>query len=196
MQRYKFWDGEAKSPDLKISGCPFPLNFLYLGRLWLVYVNGPFFYEVYLDNREKLSSLIAEACGSCGVELVEFDMFKAGKREILRIYIDKKSGVDVEDCANVSRHLSDALDKDEALLSGAYTLEVSSPGIDRPLKSTRDFERNLNRILRVTRESGKPLTGTLVSADEQNLTLSVKGVTDAVSVSRSEILSAKVEVQF
>lgn len=123
-------------------------------------------------------------------------MFKAGKREVLRIYIDKANGVDVEDCAAVSRRLSDALDQDESLIEGAFTLEVSSPGIDRPLKSTRDFERNLNQLLRITRETGKPLTGTLTAVDEQNLTLSVKGVTDAVLVPRSEILSAKVEVQF
>jgi len=151
---------------------------------------------VYLDNREKLNSLIAAACEAVGAELVEFDMFKAGKREVLRIYIDKANGVDVEDCAAVSRRLSDALDQDESLIEGAYTLEVSSPGIDRPLKSTRDFERNLNQLLRITRETGKPLTGTLTAVDEQNLTLSVKGVTDAVLVPRSEILSAKVEVQF
>lgn len=151
---------------------------------------------MYLDNREKLNSLITEACAAVGAELVEFDMFRAGKREILRIYIDKADGVDVEDCASVSRHLSDAMDKDESLIDGAYTLEVSSPGIDRPLKSTRDFERNLNRVLRVSRESGKPLTGTLVGIDEENLTLSVKGVAEQVLVPRSGILSAKVEVQF
>ena len=102
----------------------------------------------------------------------------------------------MEDCANVSRRLSEALDEDETLIEGAFTLEVSSPGIDRPLKSMRDFERNLNSLLRITRETGKPITGILIAADDQNLTLSVKGVTDAVLVPRSEILSAKVEVQF
>jgi len=64
------------------------------------------------------------------------------------------------------------------------------------LLDSGDFERNLNRLLRVVRESGKPLSGTLVAFDEQNLTLSVKGVTEQVLVPRSEILSAKVEVQF
>ena len=149
-----------------------------------------------MDTQEKLNSLIARACESAQVELVEFDQFKAGNRKVLRIYIDKPTGIDVEDCATVSRSLSDALDQDESLIDGAYTLEVSSPGIDRAGKSTRDFERNLNRLLRITRETGKPLTGTLTAVDEENLTLSVKGVTDAVLVPRSEILSAKVEVQF
>lgn len=151
---------------------------------------------MYLDNREKLNSLIAEACETVGAELVEFDMFRAGNRKVLRIYIDKANGVDVEDCASVSRHLSDAVDQDDTLISGAWTLEVSSPGIDRPLKSTRDFERNRNRLLRVVRSTGKPLTGLLVTVDDQSLTLSVKGVTEPVLVPRSEILSAKVEVQF
>ena len=154
------------------------------------------FNEVYLDTQEKLNALIAAACDAVQVVFVECDRFKAGKREILRIYIDKEGGVDVEDCANVSRRLSEALDEDETLIEGAFTLEVSSPGIDRPLKSMPDFERNLNSLLRITRETGKPITGILIAADEQNLTLSVKGVTDAVLVPRSEILSAKVEVQF
>lgn len=149
-----------------------------------------------MDTREKLDSLIAQACATAGVELIECDRFKAGKREVLRIYIDKPNGVDVEDCALVSEHLSDALDSDESLIPDAYTLEVSSPGLDRPLKSTRDFERNKNRIVRVTRSEGRPLTGELVAVDEENLTLSIKGVTDAVLVPRSEILSVKVEVQF
>ncbi len=159
-------------------------------------MNEPFLYEVYLDNRERLNSLIAAACEAVSVELVEFDMFRAGKRQVLRIYIDKVNGVDVEDCAEVSRRLSDAMDLDETLVSGAYTLEVSSPGIDRPLKSTRDFERNINRVLRISRTSGKPLTGTLVAVEDEDLILSVKGVAEAVRVSRSEVLSAKVEVQF
>ncbi len=159
-------------------------------------MNEPFFYEVYLDNRERLNSLISAACAAAGVELVEFDKFKAGRRDILRVYVDKAEGVDVEDCAEVSRRLSDELDADESLVTGTYTLEVSSPGVDRPLKSTRDFERNLKRSLRVTRASGKPLTGILVAVDEQNLDLSVKGVADVVRIPRSEILSAKVEVQF
>jgi ribosome maturation factor RimP len=96
----------------------------------------------------------------------------------------------------VSRHLSAALDIDEELVPGAYTLEVSSPGLDRPLKSSRDFERNLNRLLRVTRSTGKPMVGTLRAVDENTLTLTLKGSAGDVVIPRSEILAAKVDIQF
>ena len=94
----------------------------------------------------KLESLIEAACKANGVTLVESDMFRAGKRKTLRLYIDKPEGVTIDDCSNVSRHLSDALDLDPEVIEGAYTLEVSSPGLDRPLKSVADFVRNKGRF--------------------------------------------------
>jgi ribosome maturation factor RimP len=148
-----------------------------------------------LDNREKLDAMIAEACEFAGVSLVESDMFRAGKRRTLRLYIDKPEGVTIDDCSKVSRHLSDALDQDPEVVEGAYTLEVSSPGLDRPLKSVADLLRNKGRVLRVTRSTGKPLTGTLLEADENNLTLALKGNAGNVVVPRSEVLVAKVDVQ-
>lgn len=145
--------------------------------------------------QEKLDSLIAEACKAFGVSLVELDMFRAGKRKTLRLYIDKPEGVTIDDCSNVSRHLSDALDLDPEIIDGAYTLEVSSPGLDRPLKSVADFIRNKDRFIRVTRSTGKPITGKLVDANEESLTLTLKGNAGNVVVPRSEVLAAKVDVQ-
>jgi len=76
------------------------------------------------------------ACERAGVNLIEKELAGAGKRKILRLFIDKSGGVSVEDCAGVSRYLSEELDKEEneKLIDSAYTLEVSSPGIDRPPK--------------------------------------------------------------
>jgi len=148
-----------------------------------------------LAAQEKLNSLIAEACSVAGVSLVELDTFRAGKRKTLRLYIDKPEGVTIDDCSAVSRHLSDALDLDPEIIEGAYTLEVSSPGLDRPLKSVADFIRNKGRLVRVTRSTGKPVTGTLVDADEENLTLALKGNAGTVVVPRVEVLAAKVDVQ-
>lgn len=144
---------------------------------------------------EKLDTLIGEACKAVGVTLVEQDMFRAGKRKTLRLYIDKPEGVTIDDCSAVSRHLSDALDLDPEIIEGAYTLEVSSPGLDRPLKSVADFTRNVGRFIRVTRSTGKPIVGKLVSADEENLTLTVKGASEDTVVPRAEVLVAKVDVQ-
>jgi len=148
-----------------------------------------------LVTNEKLDSLIAEACKANGVTLVEYDMFRAGKRKTLRLFIDRPEGVTIDDCSNVSRHLSDALDLDPEIIEGAYTLEVSSPGLDRPLKSVADFMRNKGRFVRVTRSTGKPLTGKLVDANEESLTLALKGNAGNVVVPRFEVLVAKVDVQ-
>ena len=126
---------------------------------------------------------------------MEMDMFRAGKRRTVRLYIDKPEGVSIDDCSKVSRHLSDALDLDPDVIEGAYTLEVSSPGLDRPLKSVADLLRNKGRTIRVTRSTGKPLTGKLLEADEDNLTLALKGNAGNVVVPRSEVLVAKVDVQ-
>lgn len=152
-------------------------------------------YEVYLVSQEKLNALIAEACEAQHVTLVESDMFRAGKRKTLRLYIDKPEGVSIDDCSAVSRYLSDALDQNPDLIEGAYTLEVSSPGLDRPLKSVADFLRNKGRFIRVTRSTGKPLTGKLVDADEQSLKLSLKGNAGEIDVPLAEVLVAKVDVQ-
>jgi ribosome maturation factor RimP len=131
--------------------------------------------------------------------LVEKDLFSAGRRKILRVFIDKSGGVDVEDCASTSRYLSEELDKEENadLIDGSYTIEVSSPGLDRPLKTKRDFERNLGRMLRVM-QNGKFIKGVLKSVNGvsiilETVTAKSKKPTTEACIPVSEILTAKVE---
>jgi len=132
-----------------------------------------------------------------GVDLVEKDLFGVGNRKILRIFIDKDGGVSVENCASTSRYLSEELDKEENanLIDGSYTIEVSSPGLDRPLKTKRDFERNLGRRLRIT-QNGKLIKGVLKSVNGVSIVLETangkKPATEAC-IQVSEILTAKVE---
>ncbi len=139
------------------------------------------------------------ACERAGVDLIEKDLFGAGRRKILRIFVDKNGGVSVENCASVSRYLSEEMDKEENLnvIDGPFTMEVSSPGLDRPLKTKRDFERNLGRRLRITQD-GKIIRGILKSLGESFITLetvTVKGKRSAaeVCVPIDETLTAKVE---
>jgi len=131
------------------------------------------------------------ACERAGVDLIEKDLF-GGNRKILRIFIDKDGGVDVEDCASVSRYLSEELDKEDNsdIIEGAYTVEVSSPGLDRPLKTKRDFERNLGRKLRVQCSGkAKAIKGILKSVEESSITFDA-----GIRIQMSEILTAKVEL--
>ena len=139
------------------------------------------------------------ACERVGVDLIEKDLFGAGKRKILRIFIDKDGGVSVENCASVSRYLSDELDKEENLnlIEDSYTIEVSSPGLDRPLKTKRDFERNLGRMLRIV-QNGKSTKGILKSVNGSSIILETEATRDRKPATEacipiSETITAKVE---
>jgi len=147
-----------------------------------------------LEHRERLDEIVRQSCSEVGVELVEFDLFQAGNRKILRAFIDRPKGVSVDDCALVSRTLGARIDLEE-ILPSAYTIEISSPGLDRPLKTTRDFERNLDHLIRVTRPKGAPVIGRLKSVTEESLVLAPKTKGSEQTVLRSEILLAKVEAE-
>ena len=102
---------------------------------------------------EKIRDITKRVAGAHGVEVVEVDLRGGGKARTLRITIDKPEGVTHEDCANVSRELSTILDVEDAVPGGSYTLEVSSPGLDRKLLGPQDYVRFTgSRIKVMTRE--------------------------------------------
>ncbi len=98
-----------------------------------------------MSTLEQIEPLIAEKCAEMGFELFEIRFFKAGSRSILRITIDRPRGVTIGDCEEVSNALSILLDVENFLDGRSYTLEVSSPGIDRRLSQERDFRRVYGR---------------------------------------------------
>jgi len=89
---------------------------------------------------DQVEQLIEASIESLGYEVVGVEYNKNGQDTILRIYIDSEQGISVEDCERVSHQVSGILDVEEPI-SAAYSLEVSSPGFDRPLFKTKDFER-------------------------------------------------------
>ena len=101
--------------------------------------------EIYEQKTEALIMPIIEANN---FELVDVEYVKEGSNWYLRAYIDKEGGINVDDCELVSRALSDLLDEHD-FISEAYILEVSSPGLLRPLKKDKDFERNLSELVEV-----------------------------------------------
>jgi ribosome maturation factor RimP len=90
---------------------------------------------------EKLQGIVERVAASQGLEVVEVELRGGGKARMLRIFIDKASGVTHEDCADLSREVSTILDVEDAVPGGSYVLEVSSPGLDRKLFRPTDFER-------------------------------------------------------
>ena len=102
---------------------------------------------------DQIHAIVERVAASSGLEVVEIELRGGGKSRMLRIFIDKPGGVTHEDCASVSREVSTIFDVEDALPGGAYTLEVSSPGLDRKLFRAADFERfQGSRVKLTTRE--------------------------------------------
>ena len=104
----------------------------------------------------KARQLLEPHVTELGLELVDVEYVKEGAHWFLRIYIDKEGGVDIDDCTAVSQRVSELLDK-ENIISQAYMLEVSSPGIERPLRKKEDYEKYKGELVSVN--STKPIEG-------------------------------------
>lgn len=132
---------------------------------------------VALSKRvEAIQSMIEPAVNLLQCELWGLEFFTQGKHSLLRIYIEKaETGVTIDDCEAVSRQVSAILDVEDPI-QGQYTLEVSSPGMDRPLFSVSQYQRfvgsNISLRLRVPLAGRRKFTGTLVSVDAEKITLS------------------------
>ena len=104
----------------------------------------------------RIQATVAEIVGFAGMELVHLEMRREGAGLVLRLFIDKDGGVTLDDCARISRQVSTQLDADDPI-PNRYTLEVSSPGIDRPLVREEDYGRFAGHNIRLT--TAAPLEG-------------------------------------
>jgi len=124
---------------------------------------------------DKIRGIAERVAHTHGVEVVEAELRGGGKARMLRVTIDKPEGVTHEDCANVSRDLSTVLDVEDAVPGGSYTLEVSSPGLDRKLLKPEDYSRfSGSRIKLTTHEpvnGNRHFEGRLESFSDGRLTL-------------------------
>lgn len=131
-------------------------------------------------------------------ELVDVEYVKEAGNWYLRAYIDKEGGITVDDCENVSRALSDWLDQED-FIEDSYTLEVSSPGLGRPLKKEKDFERSLGEEVEVRlykpREGQKEYTGILKAYDKETVTVETEDSREEV-FTRSEIALIRLAFDF
>ena len=100
------------------------------------------------DIEVKVEELVTPIVDSKNFELVDVEYIKEGSNWYLRVCIDKEAGIDIDDCVEVSRELEVKLDEDD-FIKEAYILEVSSPGLTRPLKKEKDYLRNIGRRVEV-----------------------------------------------
>lgn len=126
----------------------------------------------------KVRQLTEPQVAELGLELVDVEYVKEGTHWYLRIYIDKEGGVDIDDCAAVSQRLSELLDRENPIPQ-AYMLEVSSPGIERPLRKKEDYEKYKGELVSVyTSESYAGytcFTGDLMGLEEDKVILEYDG---------------------
>lgn len=131
--------------------------------------------EIYEQKAEVLVAPIVE---KYGFELVDVEYVKEGGNFYLRAYVDKPGGITVEDCETVSREFSDKLDEAD-FIDEAYIMEVSSPGLGRPLKKEKDFKRSMGEEVEIrtyrpiNRE--KEFYGILTAYDENSVTIDCEG---------------------
>jgi len=107
---------------------------------------------------EKVREIAQRVADSSGLELVDVDLRGGGKARMLRVFIDKPGGVTHEDCSNFSREVGTIFDVEDAVPGGTYTLEVSSPGLDRKLLKASDYERFTGSLIKLT--TREPIAGT------------------------------------
>ncbi len=126
--------------------------------------------------QQELTELLAPVAQSLGCELWGVEYRVQGRRALLRIYIDRAEGVSLEDCERVSRQASSVLDVEDPIRS-EYTLEVSSPGMDRPLFTLSQFERSVGERVQVRLRSAfdgrRKYTGLLKAVENEELILEV-----------------------
>jgi Uncharacterized protein conserved in bacteria len=121
----------------------FQLGCLKVGYMPTLFIDGGFLSEL-----EQIQQIAERVVASEGLELIDIE-FKPGRyRGLLRVFIDKDGGVTLNDCENVSRQISAILDVED-LIKSAYVLEVSSPGLDRPLRTDRDYRRAVGHLLKL-----------------------------------------------
>jgi ribosome maturation factor RimP len=110
-----------------------------------------FFYGIFMaaiDVNATVASLAERLLAANGMELVDLEYKREGRDMVLRLFIDRDGGVTLDDCSAVSRELSEILDVED-VIPGHYTLEVSSPGLDRPLKKVADYDRFRGRLVKL-----------------------------------------------
>ena len=131
--------------------------------------------EVYEQKTEEILNPIVE---KHGFDLWDVEYVKEGGNWYLRAYIDKPGGIMVDDCEVVSRELSDILDEKD-FIDEAYILEVSSPGLGRPLKKEKDFARSIGKLVEIRTyrpiEKQKEFCGELTAYDNNSVTIDEEG---------------------
>jgi len=134
---------------------------------------------------DELRELLEPAIERLGYELSDLEAKFGGGSGVVRVFIDQPEGIDLDDCTKVSLAVSALLDVEDPL-PGQYSLEVSSPGLDRKLTKTGHFQRFIGEIVKVQMrfpiEGRKRFKGTLVSSNDENIVVEIDGESHSLPI--------------
>ena len=136
----------------------------------------------------RLAGWIEPVVGGAGYDLEELVVTPAGRRSVVRVVVDRDQGVSLDDVAEVSRAVSAVLDANDGELGRApYLLEVTSPGVDRPLTEPRHWRRNVGRLVVASLRDGSSAEGRITAADDAGVTLDGERVLPWAEVARGAV---------
>ncbi len=154
---------------------------------------------------ERVKALILPVIEMQQLELVDVEFQREGKTNVLRIFIDKPGGVTLDDCQYISQESGIALEVED-IIQSQYVFEVSSPGLDRPLKRVQDFKRFQNRLVKIKTyqaiQGRKKILGRLQGVQEEEgeahsvVLIVLEDTKEEVSIPYESISSARLEVEF
>jgi ribosome maturation factor RimP len=156
-------------------------------------------------DAEQIVGLLEPAVAAMGMDLENVRITSAGRRRLLRVVVDADGGVSLDDIALVSREVSATLDRAAAMGESSYTLEVSSPGVDRPLTEPKHWRRAVGRLVRVPLSSGmhtgpggaadsQAVTGRITGTDPHGVRLDVDG--ESREFGYSELGPGRIQIEF
>lgn len=147
---------------------------------------------------EKITELVQPAVEKAGFFLEDVHVVSPGKHRIVTCIVDGQTPLNLDQVTSVSRDISELLDAADFMDDTAFTLEVTSPGVDRPLTLARHWHKNINRLVKVVKHDGSVINGRITSVEESHALLSedIKGKSKEHTVVFADIKRATVEIEF
>ena len=145
-------------------------------------------------TRDRIEAELTDPLSALDLDVEAVEITPAGKRRVLRVAVDKDGGVTLDDVADATREVSRVLDDSDVMGEMPYTLEVTSRGVDRPLTLPRHWRRNEDRLVKATLTDGSSLTGRILAATDDAVTIDVDG--QQREVAYADVAKALVQVEF
>lgn len=140
--------------------------------------------------KDQIFELVDPIVNSAGLVLEEVQVQTPGKHRFVTIIVDSETGLNLDQVTDASRLIGEALDTANFMGETPYNLEVTSPGVDRPLTAPRHWRKNIDRLVKVTKIDGEVFKARILAADEDNATL------DNGQINYADVKRAIIEVEF